>query len=245
MEGYTIYITGESYAGFYVPYIADAMLNKQDKTYYNLNSIQINDPSLSYDTVQEQIPIVPFVNFWGPLLNLNASFIASIEERANKCGYTAYLDKYLVFPPTGPLPTPPNVNGDVDGCDIWDDVLTAATWANPCFDIYQIATTCPLLYDPLGFPGDFDYTPPGGSVYFNRSDVQKAINAPPTNWMECTDINVFVNGTDTSPPSGLSVLPSVIERTERTIIGHGLLDMILIYNGTLLVIQNVGSSTLP
>ena len=45
--------------------------------------------------------------------------------------------------------------------------------------------------------------------------------------------------TDSSPPSGLSVLPGVIERTERTIIGHGLLDMILIYNGTLLVIQNV------
>jgi carboxypeptidase D len=28
MEGYTIYITGESYAGYYMPYIADAMLNK-------------------------------------------------------------------------------------------------------------------------------------------------------------------------------------------------------------------------
>jgi len=57
--------------------------------------------------------------------------------------------------------------------------------------------------------------------------------------MECSDIDVFVNGTDNSPPSGLSVLPSVIERNERTIIGHGLADMILIYNGTLLVIQNM------
>ncbi len=239
MQGYTIYITGESYAGYYVPYIADAMLNKKDKEYYNLSSIQINDPSLSYDAIQEQIPIVPFVEYWGPLLNLNQSFLASINKQAASCGYSSYLNEHLVFPPKGKLPTPPNADGTVKGCDIWDEVLEAATWQNPCFDIYQVATTCPLLYDALGFPGDFDYTPAGASVYFNRSDVQKAINAPPTNWMECTNVEVFVNGTDNSPPSGLSVLPGVIERTERTIIGHGLLDMILIYNGTLLVIQNV------
>ena len=219
------------------PYIADAMLNKKDKEYYNLSSILIYDPSLSSNAIQEQIPAVPFVEYWGPLLNLNATFMANIQKRAAKCNYTSYMEEYMVFPPKGILPTPPDET--VDGCDIWDDVLTAATWTNPCFDIYQVATTCPLLYDVLGFPGDFDYTPVGGSVYFNRSDVQKVIHAPPTNWAECTPTQVFVNGTDNSPPSGLSVLPGVIERTERTIIGHGLLDFILIYNGTLLVIQNV------
>lgn len=70
--------------------------------------------------------------------------------------------------------------------------------------------------------------------------MQSAIHAPPhTNWAECTSTNVFVNGTDTSPPSGLSVLPSVIARTNNVIIGHGLLDYILIANGTLLMIQNM------
>ena len=34
-----------------------------------------------------------------------------------------------------------------------------------------------------------------------QSDVQKAINAPSQEWEECTNVNVFVNGTDTSPPS--------------------------------------------
>lgn len=58
-------------------------------------------------------------------------------------------------------------------------------------------------------------------------------------WNECSSIDVFVNGTDLSPPSGLSVLPSVIERTDRTILAHGLLDFILQYNGTLLAIQNM------
>ena len=49
-----VYIAGESYAGYYVPYIADAMLKSHDKKYYNVESILIYDPSTSTDVVQEQ-----------------------------------------------------------------------------------------------------------------------------------------------------------------------------------------------
>lgn len=239
LQGFTVYITGESYAGKYIPYIASAMFDADDKEYYNISSIMVYDPSLSSDAVQEQIPAVPFVDYWGPLLGLNDTFNEDIHARADSCNYTSFLDDYLIFPPTSPLPTPPNVDGDVEGCDLWSDIYYAATEVNPCFDVYQVATTCPLLWDVLGFPGSFDYTPVGSEVYFNRSDVQTAINAPIQAWAECTSVDVFVNGTDNSPPSGLSVLPGVIDRAERTIIGHGLLDYILIYEGTLLAIQNM------
>jgi len=37
---YKIYVTGESYAGRYVPYIADAMLQKNDTTYFDLSGGQ-------------------------------------------------------------------------------------------------------------------------------------------------------------------------------------------------------------
>lgn len=56
-------------------------------------------------------------------------------------------------------------------------------------------------------------------------------------WGECSDINVFPNG-DASPPPALTVLPGVIERTQNVIVSHGLLDMVLIANGTLLQLQN-------
>lgn len=54
LHGRKIYIAGESYAGYYVPYIANAMLDKEDTKYYNLQSIMIFDPSLSSDAIQEQ-----------------------------------------------------------------------------------------------------------------------------------------------------------------------------------------------
>lgn len=42
-------VTGESYAGMYVPYIASGMLDEKDTTYFNVKGIQINDPSINED----------------------------------------------------------------------------------------------------------------------------------------------------------------------------------------------------
>lgn len=41
MHGKKIYITGESYAGMYVPYIADAMFNTNDTDYYDIRGTMI------------------------------------------------------------------------------------------------------------------------------------------------------------------------------------------------------------
>ena len=46
-----VYLTGESYAGQYIPYIADNMLDRKDPTYYNLKGVQINDPSINEEAV--------------------------------------------------------------------------------------------------------------------------------------------------------------------------------------------------
>ena len=54
LQGRKVYITGESYAGYYVPYIADAMFNANDTTHFNVESIMIYDPSTSTGTVQRE-----------------------------------------------------------------------------------------------------------------------------------------------------------------------------------------------
>lgn len=239
MQGYTVYIAGESYAGYYVPYFASAMLDQNDTTYYNLSSILVYDGVYSYDSVGDNIPTAAFVDYWAPLLDLNDSFVESIHQKSADCGYDSFLEQALTFPPTGPLPTPPYPDEANDTCNVWNDVFNAALLVNPCFDEYQVATTCPILWDVLGFPGSLPYVPDGAFIYFNLSEVQAAINAPQQEWEECASEPVFVNDTDTSTPSGLSVLPGVIERADRVILGHGILDFILLYNGTLVAIQNM------
>jgi carboxypeptidase D len=53
MHGYKVYITGESYAGQYIPYIASGMLDTNDTKYFNVKGVQINDPSINHDEVLE------------------------------------------------------------------------------------------------------------------------------------------------------------------------------------------------
>lgn len=114
-----------------------------------------------------------------------------------------------------------------------------------CFDIFQIATTCPLLYDVLGYPGSKPYLPTGAKAYFDRADVKRAINAPQIPWAEASPKKMYNTTTGLSFErenngfTGLTVLPSVIDRTKRTVIGHAGLDFILLANGTLLTIQNM------
>lgn len=246
LKGKKVYITGESYAGAYVPYIASAFLDTNNTEYFNLIGSMIYDPVITYDIIQDQYPAVPFVDYWSGLFPFNDTFKETIHSMADSCGYTDFNEKYLSFPPPGPMPAKKDLPGmDRLGlavtadCDVFDLIYNEIFNLNPCWDIYQVATTCPVLWDVLGFPGSFDYLPAGASIYFNRTDVQKAINAPIMEWSECSNENVFVNGIDKSPPSGLTVLPGVIERSNRTIIGHGALDMVLIANGTLLGIQNM------
>jgi len=193
----------------------------------------IYDPSTSTNAVQRDIPLIDFINYHQNLMPINSTYKALLNSRDVSCGFKAFRDKYFTFPPPGPMPAAPPVNST---CNIWSQAFTAASLINPCFDVYAVQTTCPNLWDVLGFPGSFDYLPEGAAIYFNRTDVQKAINAPIEEWEECRG---GVLTRDTSLPSGLSVLPSVIDRSKRTVIGHGVMDMILLGNGTLLMIQNM------
>lgn len=242
LQGYKVYITGESYAGMYCPYIGAAMLDANDTTYYNVSGMLIYDPVIGNLDVQSTVVSVPFVDYLAPLFPFNDSFVADIHNRSDACGYTDYINEYLVYPPPGQQPTnPPSSDSNgvtIPECEnIYNDIYDAAVMVNPCWDVYHVSTTCPTLWDVLSFTagaGNSDLPP-----YFDRDDVKAAIHAPNITWSECSNINVFVDGMDWSDPSSVSVLPQVIDATQNVIIAHGALDFVLINNGTLLSIQNM------
>ncbi|KAI9713264.1 MAG: hypothetical protein M1820_001251 [Bogoriella megaspora] len=245
LQNRKVYVTGESYAGQYVPYIADAMLSQNDTTYFDVNGILIYDPSIGYDAITEQAPTLAFTEYHQQLFPFNETFKASIQNASAACGYDDFLSNGLQFPPSGPFAGPPGTGANgrtLRGCDIFDTVIDAIFEINPCFDIYQVGQLCPIPWDVLGFPYSDFYLPAGfDTVYFDRQDVKEVIHAPlNSNWSICSDIDVFPQG-DSSPPSGLTGGPiqRITEKTNNTIIGHGILDMVLIANGSLLTLQNL------
>lgn len=157
--------------------------------------------------------------------------MTEINQRAEKCGYTKFLNEALTFPPPKNFPTAPNPYKN--DCAVWDDIIMAATYINPCFNIYHLTDFCPFLWDEMGFPS----LAAGPNDYFNQSAVQKALHVPPTHYAVCNG-KIFPNG-DPSVPSALGPLPGVIERTNNVLIGHGWYDYLLFMNGSLATIQNM------
>lgn len=239
ISNFKIYISGESYAGRYIPYISSAFLDKNDTTHYDLSGAIIYDPCIGdCGWVQEEVPAVPFVLENSVLFNLNESFTESLIAAHDSCGYADYLEQYLTFPTGGIQPISPGW-ADTDACDVWDLIDEAVLAVNPCFDIYDINQACPLPWDVLGFPTQLEYVPAGYDLYFNRTDVKTALHAPQyIDWTECSNENVFVGGDNSAQPN-LYVLPKLIEATNRVLIANGDYDFILPTNGTLLSIQNM------
>ncbi|KAA1470650.1 alpha/beta-hydrolase [Dentipellis sp. KUC8613] len=244
LKGSNFFLSGESYAGYYVPYIANWIYEHSSDLDLHLKGTWISDPVLSYDVVQEQIPALRFVQTNKNVFPFNSTFLSQLQSVSDACGYTDYLDKYVTYPPSGPLPLPAASNGSFDSikpeCDIQRMIMKAAATLNPAFDPYRVTDMWPLPWDVLGFPRltqDF--------IYFNRSlsdaalQVQDAIHAPHINWEVCTHRPVYVNRKDLSIRSTLSVLPNVIEKSERTVIAHGLADFILMAEGARIAIQNM------
>lgn len=177
---------------------------------------------------------MPALHAYNNVIGVNQTFLADITARADACGFTEFFNKYsTAFPPNGKFPPAPSPGEP--GCDLYDDILSAIYYVNPCFNIYHLTDFCPYLWDEMGFPS----LGGGPNNYFNRSDVQAQLHVgAPKDYAVCT-ANPFHNNTDLSVPSALGPLPSVIERTNNVLIGHGLLDFLLFANGTLITIQNM------
>ncbi|CUA67083.1 hypothetical protein RSOLAG22IIIB_07169 [Rhizoctonia solani] len=244
LKGKNFYATGESYAGYYIPYIANYLYQNPGAVDLNLKGTWIADGVYTWDLVDLFIPAVAFAEKWQNVLGLNSTFMNYVRSVGTKCGYTGWMEKYVTYPPAGPLPLPaqayqgtPDYGNVVDGCSIWPEIRAAALMVNPNFNVYHIFDLWPIPWDVLGFPTTFDNQQ--SPIYFNRTDVQDAIHAPRTNWAECSSIDVFVNGSDNSAPSMTTVMPNVIEKSERTVIIHGGLDYRILADGVRAGIQNM------
>ncbi|KAI0269342.1 Alpha/Beta hydrolase protein [Gloeopeniophorella convolvens] len=240
LKGKKFYVTGESYAGMYVPYIANYIYENTTKATLDLDlqGIWISDPVIGWDVVQTQIPAVNFVHKYENVFALNQTFLAHLDSVAAACNYSDYMEKFVTYPPQGLLPLPGKSTENDPGCDVWDEIFSAALLVNPAFNIYRIFDTWPILWDVLGFPGSF-FQAQTTPLYFARPDVKAAIHAPANvDWAECSNVNVFPHG-DSSLPPAFTVLPNVIEKNNRTVIAHGLGDFILIAEGARIVLQNM------
>lgn len=246
MKGKNFWLSGESYAGYYVPYLADFIYTYQSHLSLKLQGIYLVNPTLSWVVFHEQMPVAPFVKRYEHVFAFNQTFMAQLDRLHHACGYADYLAKYETYPPPpGPFPSPiaglysgdPTTMNFNQTCDTFGMVYQAATLANPAFNVYQILDIPPSYWDVLDAPQRWPGME-GDAVYFNRDDVKEALHVPTsTHWIECS-AGVFPDG-DSSLPPAVTVLASVIDRSRRSVIASGQTDMVMINEGAKVILQNV------
>jgi carboxypeptidase D len=240
---FKIYVTGESYAGRYVPFISAAILDQKDKTNFDLGGAMVYDPCIGkFDYVQEQVPSYDFVTANNNFFGFSNSFLNQLKSIHTSCGYDKYMSTYLTFPPPGPQPKNPSISSR---CDIFDTVINQAQNINSCFNIYEVNQTCPQPFDPMTDDA-FDDGRGGKTNYFNSAAVKAALHVPASATLtECSNSPVFVGRGgpegegDTSADPIQAVLPKVIEATNRVLVANGDYDFVIMTKGTLLSIQNM------
>jgi carboxypeptidase D len=85
----------------------------------------------AYDSVQQQLPTVPFVKANNEHFKFEDEIIEDMETMHESCGHKAHLQKYLTFPAAGVQPkvriTP--------SCNVFNRVQFEVRNTNQCFNV--------------------------------------------------------------------------------------------------------------
>lgn len=181
----------------------------------------------------EQLPAFEYAKHYQKTLTITDAELAKVERKIKKWGLNTFVEDHLKYPPKGPIKAPSGWNSSV--YDVWGNLLSFWNGAH-CSSVYDITAKCPSPLDPLGYPLDAA-SPSATNIFNNITGFKAAIGADPNRtWVECTSDN-WVDIGEALPQA--SVMPSVIENSERVIIGGGDRDVLLLTNGSKLAIQNM------
>ncbi|OCH94794.1 alpha/beta-hydrolase [Obba rivulosa] len=95
-----LYLTGESYAGTYIPYITKAIFQSANPP-VNLRSIAIGDGSLGSLATIEELPALNVIETYPQLINYDPDVFNYFREQEHLCGF----DLNLTYPQVGHFPT--------------------------------------------------------------------------------------------------------------------------------------------
>ncbi|WFD18852.1 carboxypeptidase D [Malassezia caprae] len=239
LQGKRLWLTGESYAGMYIPYMAHEIYNHPaNASGINLKGIGINDPSFTTNFLGAEAPAYEFIKQNQHVIGLNDSAVSQIAHVAKKQGLLTYVQDHLHYPPRSHIHVPTQYSSERS---VWEMANKLATSTNSCFSVYEIKPNCTLDYDSLGMPLNSQQASKKNFLN-SHPELKKELNVNPhTVWKECTDQSVFANkkGVDQTLNPDRTVLPGVIEKNQRTVIQHGTWDFVLIANGSALAIQNM------
>ncbi|KZP13619.1 alpha/beta-hydrolase [Athelia psychrophila] len=94
------YLTGESYAGRFIPYISKALFSLESPP-VNLKKLVIGDGAIGSFAGYEEIPTVHTLEAWPQIIDFDVEVLEYWKEQTHLCGY----DLNLTYPQAAPFPS--------------------------------------------------------------------------------------------------------------------------------------------
>lgn len=226
-----LYLAGESYAGQYIPHIADYLYNQTGADRVPLKGVGIISGRYAPDPIQIELPYYEYVLKRQQDLQLNSTEMAAITKRANELGLVGYVDKALQYPPKGPVVPPAKFLAN-KGDSLSYEVNPRILEANDCFDYYNVRTRCPAPYNPLSLQNNF---------IENTKGFRKAIHVgEEDSWKSCIKPSyIFPHGDPTPFAMQDGSLSRTVDKSDRAVLFGGADDFKLLSLGTQLGLQNI------
>ncbi|KAJ2782782.1 Cell death protease [Coemansia interrupta] len=186
-----LYVAGESEAGTYIPYLADAILKMPDDERYDLGGIMLGNGWID--------PFTMYMSY-GEILRANNLLTDAVQKRLVKLMDTCAREFRRA---------PQPVHTDV--CEAIPMVFLEEGGPSPglCYNMYDLRLTDTQPSCGMNWPPEVGTF----TAYLNRKDVQRALNVrsdrAPVVWKECSSATNSALRFDTSPPS-VKLLPEVL-----------------------------------
>lgn len=111
LQSKRVHLLGESYAGFYIPYFASAIMENQDSFPLDLQSLSIGDGTIGEPAAMSSLTIGTFLQSQGPKLHIPENVLSAFSEADETCGFDAivqHANTTFPLPLTHPLQIPGN-----------------------------------------------------------------------------------------------------------------------------------------
>ncbi|KAG8624479.1 hypothetical protein KVT40_007546 [Elsinoe batatas] len=221
-----LYIAGESFAGQYIPHIAKAIVDRNEKAMqkWNLSGLLIGNGWIS--SRDQYLSYLPYA-YKENLVTEGSEWGKKLEIQQNAC--KGHLDQ----------------GGDdkvhIQTCELILNEILRATHEDPkldgqCINMYDIRKTDSYESCGMNWPPDLK----GLTPYLRRKDVLAALHVDSdkkTGWQECND-QVGVSFTAANSKSSITLLPDLLSKVP-IVLFSGDRDLICNHLGTETLINNL------
>lgn len=106
LQGKQVHLMGESYAGIYIPYIAEAIVKNNDSFPIDLRSLSLGDGTWGNNAAMTSVAIGSYLRSKKSELKIPEDILGVFDEADRECGFDKVLEEASKFPRLGKITIP-------------------------------------------------------------------------------------------------------------------------------------------